>query len=368
MGSEMCIRDSPPPPPPLPMCRPSSSPPPGCVLRGHRAEVTALSLSLSPPGAPLKLASGGSDGELRLWSLHTQRATSVVEAHPGYPLLAIHALNGGVLMTQGRDGFVRTWDLAAGRREPLMECSATTFSFCQAVPVPARDGEPAVESADGPPLIAMPSADAQSVVFWDSRQAGVARTFLPTVTRERAGMCMCLRFIGPDAFLSGWEDGTLQLFDVRATSRPCVRQVHSEPLLCIDVCPKGKAAVTGSADCKVCVIPLLAPTPCEDGVEQAGAGANIALGEPTAREIPVTNESSGSGGIAAVRVRADGRVVATGGWDRRVRVWQWRRMKPLAILRHHKSTVNALDFSPCGRWLASGSSDGTIALWEGLFC
>ena len=30
----------------------------------------------------------------------------------------------------------------------------------------------------------------------------------------------------------------------------------------------------------------------------------------------------------------------------------------------HKSSVNAVDFSPDGRTLASGSADGTVLIWE----
>ena len=36
-----------------------------------------------------------------------------------------------------------------------------------------------------------------------------------------------------------------------------------------------------------------------------------------------------------VCVRPDTKLLATGGWDRRVRVWQWGKWKPLAVLRYH---------------------------------
>ena len=89
------------------------------------------------------------------------------------------------------------------------------------------------------------------------------------------------------------------------------------------------------------------------------------MGEPTARlTVPVTNESSGAGGLSSVAVRPDGRIFASGGWDRRVRVWQWRKLKPLAVLKHHTATVHAVHFSACSRWLATASGDRTIALWS----
>ena len=61
------------------------------------------------------------------------------------------------------------------------------------------------------------------------------------------------------------------------------------------------------------------------------------------------------------------KVFAAGGWDRRVRLWQWRKWKPLAVLAQHGGTVNAVTFSEDSQWLASASSDTTVALWKGLF-
>mmetsp|Transcript_54986 Transcript_54986/g.97077 ORF Transcript_54986/g.97077 Transcript_54986/m.97077 type:complete len:106 (-) Transcript_54986:184-501(-) len=71
-----------------------------------------------------------------------------------------------------------------------------------------------------------------------------------------------------------------------------------------------------------------------------------------------------SGGVSSLSLRPDGKLLAAGGWDKRVRVWQTRKWKPLAVLRQHNGTVNAVDFSSCSRWLASASNDHTIALWS----
>ena len=33
-------------------------------------------------------------------------------------------------------------------------------------------------------------------------------------------------------------------------------------------------------------------------------------------------------------------------------------------MREHKDTVNAIRLSPDGKWVASGSSDGTMKIWD----
>ena len=106
--------------------------------------------------------------------------------------------------------------------------------------------------------------------------------------------------------------------------------------------------MSGAADCALCVASL--------------AGGEV--GAPTKLDIPVTSEASGSGGVASLAVRPDRKLLAAGGWDKRVRLWQWKRWKPLAVLKQHTETVTAVHFSADSRWLASASNDRTIALWD----
>lgn len=52
----------------------------------------------------------------------------------------------------------------------------------------------------------------------------------------------------------------------------------------------------------------------------------------------------------------------------RIRVWSWKKLKPLAVLTYHTETVNSLDFSPWlegkGHLMAAGSKDTHISVWS----
>jgi WD40 repeat protein/serine/threonine protein kinase len=72
------------------------------------------------------------------------------------------------------------------------------------------------------------------------------------------------------------------------------------------------------------------------------------------------------GHVAAVRrvvFSPDGRLLASGGVDRQVIVWDFARRERLKTLNEHSDSVGALAFSPDGKWLATGGGDGLI-VWD----
>ena len=66
-------------------------------------------------------------------------------------------------------------------------------------------------------------------------------------------------------------------------------------------------------------------------------------------------------------ISPDGRRLATGGFDRTVRLWNLTSADPSVgsvVLQGHTGPIRAIAFSPDGRWLVSGSFDKTARLWD----
>ncbi|KAF2121433.1 WD40-repeat-containing domain protein [Lophiotrema nucula] len=136
--------------------------------------------------------------------------------------------------------------------------------------------------------------------------------------------------------------------------------------------------------------------------------------KPAAPSIPTVNSESPHrivqtkhAGQQSLRVRSDNRILATGGWDSRVRIYSVKTLKELAVLKWHKESVYAVDFASIvnpsvletdeaagqvndqsvvqpqqqltglgklqkqreqqiklKHWIAAGSKDGKVSLWE----
>src|SRR5262245_9711716 len=83
-----------------------------------------------------------------------------------------------------------------------------------------------------------------------------------------------------------------------------------------------------------------------------------------------------TGTVTDVAFAPDGRRLATlshgevvgvsVGYDNTVRVWEANAETGLPVLRGHTSYVYPVAYSPDGQWIASGSWDGTVRLWDAL--
>lgn len=131
---------------------------------------------------------------------------------------------------------------------------------------------------------------------------------------------------------------------------------------------------------------------------------------PTVTELqaPLKTVNTKHAGQQSLRVRSDGRILATGGWDSRIRVYSAKTLKEVATLKWHKEGVYAVGFGAVlddggpemvseepsqdsgdvsiqanrgnstlsklqrqreenmqrKHWVAAGAKDGKVSLWE----
>ena len=85
----------------------------------------------------------------------------------------------------------------------------------------------------------------------------------------------------------------------------------------------------------------------------AGAGEEVRIGDLGKRER-----------LRAVAATADGKLLATGGADGTIRLFDAAKGEPAGELAGHEGAITALRFSGDGARLLSGSSDKTVRVWD----
>lgn len=355
------------------------APDPVAVLRGHRASVTDVCFH------PFKniLFSGSADGELRIWDTLQHRTMSSSWVHSAaHGIISIVAGGENRIISQGRDGTIKLWDIGEGglSRSPLTTIKTNSYHFCKLSLLNNRhakikptevtknhqesevsgsemhptklEGDSAVE---GPNYVATAGEDLSVVEIWDVNTAEKliklpchSTSSVSNSTKSR-GMCMAVRAFLPSEsqvyanVISGYEDGSMLWWDLRNPALPvtCVK-FHSEPVLSLCIDNSCGGGVSGSADEKIVMFAM------DPSMGSCLIRKEIILDRP---------------GIAGTSIRPDGKIVATAGWDHRVRIYDYRKGNALAILKYHHATCNAVAFSACSKLMASSSEDTTIALW-----
>ncbi|GLD52582.1 guanine nucleotide-binding protein subunit beta-like protein 1, partial [Lates japonicus] len=171
------------------------------------------------------------------------------------------------------------------------------------------------------------------------------------VPDTKLGMVMCIKLWQPDSgsgplLLAGYEDGSLLLWDVTQRSKLSQAKAHPEPVMCLTFDTKRLRGISGSSEKKLSSWIL-------------DRQNNLQLQDCVTLVNP---------GVSQLCIREDGKLLASAGWDHRVRVFGWKKLRSLAVLQYHTDMVLSVAFSdhqdPKQRLLAAGSKDQRISLWS----
>ncbi|MCJ8747106.1 hypothetical protein PDJAM_G00149750 [Pangasius djambal] len=317
------------------MARPP--PDPVFTLRGSAASVNTLHFHCAEAGLPL-LYSGSGTGLVHVWNLNTRRAESVLDGHSGASVIWVSTVRStNTFLSHGRDMQVCVWDLHEGRSTVAYSLHTGSVGFCQCC---------LLEADGSKTLLALPAENMEEIKVMELASQTLTCSLLPA---DKHGMLMCMKMWQTDAgplLCAGYEDGSLVIWDVSYRRPVSCLKVHPEPVMCLDFDVGRQKGISGSSDKILCSWML-------DGQQ------NFQIQD----SVPLTNP-----GVAHLCIRGDCKIVAAAGWDGSVRIFSWKKMKPLAVLQHHKDLVHSVAFSdhlePSKRLMAAGSKDQRISLWS----
>ncbi|KAI1134806.1 WD40 repeat-like protein [Hypoxylon sp. FL0543] len=358
---------------------------PKSVLRGHRTQVHVTIFIRGNQ----RLASGDADGFVVLWDLTIMRPRAVWRAHTN-AILGIADWGDDRIITHGRDNRLIAWrlggqdEMAMSTALPLDESTAeqpqpwvlhtlevNTLNFCCFASCGAKP-----DASQEELLIAVPNTlETEDVDVFQLPSQNRQHTIRLGSKTEKKGMVMSLRLFWCGALLTltaAYESGLAIVAQLGRNGTWDIlyrAQVHSQPVLSLDVAPGGDFFLTSGADAIIAKHPIPTATyPVQESrrpkqadctsVETANQSLlSAALSseprptmtpkhtEPVVETQPLKIINTKHSGQQGLRIRSDGRIFATAGWDSKVRVYSTKTMSELAVLKWHEVGCYAVAFA-----------------------
>lgn len=302
-----------------------------------------LSVAYSPDGR--LLATGDAAGAVQLRDAATNRAAGVpLRGHRGKVWDLAFSPDGALLATASVDGTARLWSVAT--RRPSGEAMRADLGIVWGVAFSPRGETLATANAGGVQLWRVATREPVG-----SSLAAVNANLAPRT--EALGVAFT-----PDGrtLVAASRDATVKLWNVAppATSGPT--GVHTDGLASPGLTAERlKRTAFGhdaafSPDGKTLVT---------DDILSARL-----LRLATRRFYGAPMDGHG-GPVEGIAISPDGRLVATGSADGKLRLWSTATQRQIgAPLHGQASPATSLAFSPDGRKLASVAADGTLRLWS----
>ncbi len=270
--------------------------------------------------------------------------------------------DGRKIVSGGSNNFAKIWDAKSAKL--LHQLNGHT-SYIWSIAYGPRNRFVYTASWDG------------SVRKWDARSG---KFLVRYPKNNRIGNVYALA-ISRDGkkMLTGGNDGLIRLWDLQTGKETKQLRGHSGVVYAVTFSPDGRKALSGGGSDRNLIYWDLATGKAIRKIHLSSSIRNVAITPDGRRGIgsgerepqlwdlktgKVVRKFTGhTGTVYALDISPDGRRMITGSSDDSLRYWDLQSGRELQRFNGHTGNVYAVAFSPGGGRVVSGSSDNTVRLW-----
>ena len=189
-----------------------------------------------------------------------------------------------------------------------------------------------------------------------------------------------------ESLVSTSADGTLRVWNVEAGTNQTIYDFKTELALCVAYSPDGKLVATGDTRDRVVLwdMPTGKPrgaisghtdhvytvtfTPDSKSIISGSKDKTVRIVDVSTNKLQHELKGQHTGAVISSAVSQNATseevLLATGGVDAKVLVWNLGTGKPITELKGHTDIVPGLAFSPDGKLLATGCGDWATRIWN----
>lgn len=298
-----------------------------------------VGLSFSRNGRTL--VSAGADGQIKFWDVATGQVSRTLNGHTNAIYKAVFSPNEKLLASSSRDTTTRIWDVASGRELHKLtgfRCSVKEVRF----------------SPDGK-MVASVGNDGM-LKLWDVKTGKELKSLVHSASPDVDTSIYSIAFSrNGKKIYAGNGDKTISEWDIATGKETKVWKAHGDVVMTLTFSPDHRVLASG------------------------GYGdLTVKLWDTaTRREIRTLAEKKTAGLTELLKPIAfspNGKLIAasTVGFDTKLKryayirtfIWNVETGEKLFTLGGHKLDVDALAFTPDGRFLVTGGTDTVIKFWD----
>lgn len=305
---------------------------------GHLHKITSVCWSADSS----QILSAGQDGKLILWDADSTNKMNAINLQSSWVMSCAMSPSGKLVAAGGLDNICSVYDLKAA------EVAMSQNPGAMIPPTKALDAH--VGFISGIKFLSdeqlLTSSGDQTCALWDIDRGTMTKQFTGH-SKDIMGLALLRDDSGyVNNFVTASGDRTARLWDLRTGRAELMFNITDDnaDLLCIDAFPDSQAFATGGEDGVVRFFDLRSEV-------QLMSYAPPIVGD----ENPKT--------VTSVAFSHSGRAVVVGYETDSIRIWDTMRGEQITLIKAHEERVSAVAVSPDGNGLATGSWDKIIKIW-----